>query len=205
MAEIRLTCPGCSTQYQLPDSAIPPAGREVECTACGNIWWTERPRPPQRTATPLPDAAPAQEKAPLNRPLPDSVLRILRDEVEHERNARAAETVKPELIDLRERPPAAPQPKEAQLPPEEPEAVMAPAIEPEPQPLPASSLPVPSLPAPKHGYGYGFGLAAMIAALAVALYALAPQVAGDNAGGLTQYRETVDAGRAWLNAILARL
>ena len=38
MGEIRLICPGCAAEYLLDDSAIPAAGRTVECTACGRVW-----------------------------------------------------------------------------------------------------------------------------------------------------------------------
>jgi predicted Zn finger-like uncharacterized protein len=33
-----LTCPACSTQYVVKDGAIPPAGRQVRCKACGHSW-----------------------------------------------------------------------------------------------------------------------------------------------------------------------
>ncbi|MFD2440012.1 zinc-ribbon domain-containing protein [Paracoccus kondratievae] len=35
---MRLTCPRCAAQYEIAESAIPPAGREVECSACGHVW-----------------------------------------------------------------------------------------------------------------------------------------------------------------------
>ncbi|WP_377760369.1 zinc-ribbon domain-containing protein [Paracoccus angustae] len=87
MAEIRLICPGCAAEYRLPETAIPPEGREVECSACGNVWYaTARP-----AGQPPASAAPGDEPPRLSRRLPDTVLDILRDEVEHERRARAAE------------------------------------------------------------------------------------------------------------------
>ena len=33
-----LTCPSCGTQYVVKDDAIPPAGRQVRCKACGHSW-----------------------------------------------------------------------------------------------------------------------------------------------------------------------
>ncbi|RJL00941.1 zinc-ribbon domain-containing protein, partial [Paracoccus siganidrum] len=38
MDEIKLTCETCGAQYKLATSALPPAGREVQCTACGHTW-----------------------------------------------------------------------------------------------------------------------------------------------------------------------
>lgn len=94
MGEIRLICPGCGAEYRLPPEAIPAEGREVECSACGHLW---QARPPQSapldlggfaagTAAPPPPIPPAAAR------LPASVLDILREEVEHERRLRAAET-----------------------------------------------------------------------------------------------------------------
>ena len=89
MAEIRLICPGCAAEYRVPDSAIPPEGREVECSACGKVWHSTPRLDLSDFQAPLAES-PA-ELPRLNRRLPDSVLDILRDEVEHERRARAAE------------------------------------------------------------------------------------------------------------------
>jgi predicted Zn finger-like uncharacterized protein len=33
-----LTCPSCGTQYVVKHGAIPPAGRQVRCKACGHSW-----------------------------------------------------------------------------------------------------------------------------------------------------------------------
>lgn len=91
MAEIRLICPGCAAEYRLSEGAIPPGGREVECSGCGRVWHAT-PAPADATAapTPLHESDTGQPPA-LSRRLPVSVLDILRDEVEYERRARAAE------------------------------------------------------------------------------------------------------------------
>lgn len=112
MAEMRVICPGCAAEYRLPPAAIPAGGREVECTACGRVWYAARTSAVAATEDDRPgrddtsdytlafagaphvrrnrdkDAPPAP---PLSRRLPDTVLDILRDEVEHERRARMAE------------------------------------------------------------------------------------------------------------------
>ncbi|MFC3166537.1 zinc-ribbon domain-containing protein [Paracoccus fontiphilus] len=94
MAEIRLVCPGCAAEYRVPETAIPPEGREVECSGCGNVW-VATAQPARTALAGFPALAPTEVPADLprlSRRLPDTVLDILRDEVEHERRARAAET-----------------------------------------------------------------------------------------------------------------
>ena len=39
---MRLTCPACGAAYDVPDDAIPTAGREVECSDCGAVWQAGR-------------------------------------------------------------------------------------------------------------------------------------------------------------------
>lgn len=36
---MRLTCPNCSAQYEVDEAVIPHAGRDVQCSACGNAWF----------------------------------------------------------------------------------------------------------------------------------------------------------------------
>ena len=33
-----ILCPNCATQFAVPDHAIPPSGRRVRCSRCGNEW-----------------------------------------------------------------------------------------------------------------------------------------------------------------------
>ena len=75
---MRLVCPRCGAQYEIDDEAIPPQGRDVECSSCDNVWRATRPFDPG--ARPV-----------LSRPLNDSVLEILRQEAARELEARAAE------------------------------------------------------------------------------------------------------------------
>lgn len=206
MAEIRLICPGCAAEYRVPDSAIPPAGREVECSACGKVW----------NATPRLDLADFQAPAPaeppadlprLNRPLPDSVLDILKGEVEHERRAREAEggdasaVTAPRAAADPEWPATTitrhfdPKPSEAVTPaaadpaplrpaPAQPVSLRPAALvaqdakKPDTTPIP-QHLPVrPAAPARRRGgYGAGFGVALMLAGGLVALYLLVPTLA----------------------------
>lgn len=253
MAEIRLICPGCAAEYRLPEGAIPPSGREVECSACGRVWQAEAPRPvpldlgdfaaaPAPAVQPLPPAASR---------LPASVLDILREEVEHERRLRAAEA------EGRQPPVAAPAAESGGA--SDPETdwpattvtlpagaargmIAAPQPQPDPQvdhgiiappppppvirhaPPPAAEAAAvaspravpqraaaadssaerqPALPGRPRSEAKraGFGLAVMLAAAALALYLLAPNLAqsGNPAGQrLMELRQEVDRGRLWL-------
>lgn len=37
--KMRLTCPSCGAQYEVPDDVIPEDGRDVQCSNCGNTWF----------------------------------------------------------------------------------------------------------------------------------------------------------------------
>ncbi|WP_134681291.1 zinc-ribbon domain-containing protein [Paracoccus ravus] len=92
---MRLTCPSCAAQYEIPDSAIPAAGREVECSACAEVWFqpgaAEPASPGANTA--VYDAA---DRPVLNQPLNESVLSILREETARELARRGGNGTKPE-------------------------------------------------------------------------------------------------------------
>lgn len=36
---MRLICPNCDAQYEVDESVIPDAGRDVQCSACGHTWF----------------------------------------------------------------------------------------------------------------------------------------------------------------------
>ncbi|MES2665306.1 MAG: zinc-ribbon domain-containing protein [Pseudomonadota bacterium] len=44
---MRLVCPNCDAQYEVADTAIPEAGRDVQCSNCGHAWFQ---MPPQAEA-----------------------------------------------------------------------------------------------------------------------------------------------------------
>ncbi len=81
---MRLICPNCDAQYEIDGALVPALGRDVECSACGQVWFQHKE--PEKAATPASGAAPA-----LSRPLSDSVLSILRDEASRELRNREAE------------------------------------------------------------------------------------------------------------------
>lgn len=73
---MRLTCPNCDAQYDVPDDALPDAGRDVQCSNCGHTWWQPGPNQsgapddleaaeagavPEQTAAPRENDEPAAE------------------------------------------------------------------------------------------------------------------------------------------------
>ncbi|WP_375174495.1 zinc-ribbon domain-containing protein [Pseudooceanicola sp.] len=36
---MRLTCPNCGAEYEVPDEVIPTTGRDVQCSNCGDTWY----------------------------------------------------------------------------------------------------------------------------------------------------------------------
>jgi len=111
---MRLTCPNCGAQYEVPEAVIPEAGRDVQCSNCGTTWFQhhpdhappEPPEPPETDTMPDPDPEPdpgpdpepasgpkttAETAAAAQRRLDPSVADILREEADRERAARAAE------------------------------------------------------------------------------------------------------------------
>ena len=79
---MRLTCPNCSAQYEVPEDAIPDAGRDVQCSNCAHTWYQLhpeqeaaieatradqglKPRRPDSRATPATTAP-----KPVSRPVP---------------------------------------------------------------------------------------------------------------------------------------
>ena len=65
-----LTCPSCGTQYVVKDDAIPAAGRQVRCKACGHSWREV----PQAASTEQPVDQPLEEApAPQDPPVEEAI------------------------------------------------------------------------------------------------------------------------------------
>jgi predicted Zn finger-like uncharacterized protein len=104
---MRLTCPNCDAQYEVPDEVMPTAGRDVQCSNCGQTWFqhhpdhapddeedapllgSTEPDPDEEVSPPPPPQPPA--KSPERRQLDPAVADILRQEAEAEHAARKRE------------------------------------------------------------------------------------------------------------------
>ena len=40
---MRLICPNCDAQYEVPDEVMPSSGRDVQCSNCGQTWFQHHP------------------------------------------------------------------------------------------------------------------------------------------------------------------
>ena len=117
---MRLTCPSCGAQYEVPDDVIPDEGRDVQCSNCGNTWFQAKDTSETPEAQAEAEAAPkdavwhpevdsdaaegpsvnqdakpgetAPAAPPKRRELDPAVTNILREEAERETRAREAES-----------------------------------------------------------------------------------------------------------------
>ncbi|WP_298850639.1 zinc-ribbon domain-containing protein [uncultured Ruegeria sp.] len=61
---MRLTCPNCSAQYEVPDEVIPEDGRDVQCSNCDKTWFQAKHPAEPPTAPDKEAETPEQEGAP---------------------------------------------------------------------------------------------------------------------------------------------
>lgn len=109
---MRIVCPNCGAEYEVPDEVIPETGRDVQCSNCGETWFQAHPSNPQatepthKTAPDSPedadwtepedtpddiDDAQRDEPAPRRQRLDPDVASVLREEAEREARARATD------------------------------------------------------------------------------------------------------------------
>ena len=115
---MRLICPNCLAQYEVPADVIPAEGRDVQCSNCQETWFQTYPdTAPQSDAVPEPEPiddafehsvnqeldtiseddtditpSPTITHERSKREIDPSVADILREEAQREREKRAAET-----------------------------------------------------------------------------------------------------------------
>ena len=71
---MRLLCPQCDAEYEIPDDVIPTEGRDVQCSGCQETWFVPANTPPPERTT-----------------IDPKVSSILQQEVQREMEARKAE------------------------------------------------------------------------------------------------------------------
>lgn len=222
---MRLTCPNCGAQYQVPDDVIPPEGRDVQCSDCGQTWFEdgvgEEPA----------DAPVSPAQAPASRELPRDVTDILREEAELERRLRAEEAAaglesQPDLgLDGLPDYPEADTPSDDALPPPAPEkdrkgdkprtrtvrgrrgnlpdieeisSTLRSSGEAKPPPKRKDRAPERS----RSGFLRGFSLSLLLVAVLVLIYSNAPDIARalpQSDPALSAFVASVDQARLWLD------
>ncbi|UWQ54583.1 zinc-ribbon domain-containing protein [Leisingera caerulea] len=58
---MRLTCPNCAAEYEVPEDVIPAEGRDVQCSNCGQTWFQAAAG--ETAAAPVAEDAPAPADA----------------------------------------------------------------------------------------------------------------------------------------------
>ncbi len=62
---MRLICPNCGAQYEVPTEVIPASGRDVQCSDCGSTWFQHHPdHPPEEPPEAADDLASQEQYEP---------------------------------------------------------------------------------------------------------------------------------------------
>jgi predicted Zn finger-like uncharacterized protein len=92
---MRLICPNCDAQYEVPLDVVPTEGRDVQCSNCGQTWFQHHPDHEPETEEQVEAAAVdvAEERVeapqePQRREIDPAVADILCQEAEHETQLR---------------------------------------------------------------------------------------------------------------------
>jgi predicted Zn finger-like uncharacterized protein len=95
---MRLICPNCDAQYEVPTEVVPTDGRDVQCSNCGQTWYQHHPdhMPPtedevEETTVPENEERVEVAEQPQRKEMDPAVADILRQEAEHEADIRENE------------------------------------------------------------------------------------------------------------------
>ncbi|WP_084794242.1 zinc-ribbon domain-containing protein [Pseudoponticoccus marisrubri] len=113
---MRLICPNCGAQYEVPTEVIPEGGRDVQCSNCGHTWYQRHPDDdrdlaeelneplPEPEWTPEPEPRPAAPRGPVPPPPPPAAAPA--EEVEEpgpaspEPELQRSRSIDPEMAEL---------------------------------------------------------------------------------------------------------
>ena len=95
---MRLVCPKCKANYEIPRHAVPIGGREVKCDSCGHSWFQTRTKKSTDEKLIEPENKTTKEEteevasaASNQKKIDPSVIKILREEAKREIEARDQE------------------------------------------------------------------------------------------------------------------
>ena len=95
---MRLVCPSCKANYEVPRTAVPIGGREVQCASCGHKWFQTRTKKTTDEKPTQLDSKSGEENnieiendASAQRKIDPSVIKILKEEAKREIEARDRE------------------------------------------------------------------------------------------------------------------
>ena len=98
---MRLVCPNCKANYEIPHHAVPISGREVKCDSCGHSWFQTRIKKNNEQKFIEPESKNAEEDiveiesaASHQKKIDPSVIKILKEEAKREIEARDRERTK---------------------------------------------------------------------------------------------------------------
>ena len=101
---MRLVCPNCKANYEIPRQAVPIGGREVKCDSCGHSWFQTRTKKSTDEQLIEPENEITKEEteevasaASNQKKIDPSVIKILREEAKREIEARDQERNKKNL------------------------------------------------------------------------------------------------------------
>ncbi len=223
---MRLTCPNCSAQYEVPDDVIPAGGRDVQCSNCEHTWFQAKEAaadaPAPETVKPAADkpAEPVASSTSASATPADTgnvdpaVAGILKEEAAREADLRAKEGSSLESQpDFALDTPQAPASK-----PKEPVATATAAVSGSGDSLPdvdainsgltgsvnkEDILEPVQAPRKSRGFLRGFGLIVILGVILLLVYGNANQISEavpQAEPALQSYVSLVDQARIWLEA-----
>ncbi|MEI4233855.1 zinc-ribbon domain-containing protein [Roseovarius sp. D22-M7] len=201
---MRLTCPNCGAQYEIPETAIPDDGREVQCSACGETWMQQHADAAMLAAQPPADKPAPPHPEPARRRLDPEIADILRSEAARERAKRAAEATgdvplerEPSQIETAATQGRFPDPERinSSLTPSRGHTAGATPQDPASTPIPAA----------RSGFGVGFWVVVIAFGLAAGVYLTAPEVIAlvpEAEPAIERYVASVDGARLRLDTFV---